>query len=245
MDRMLYLISNNADRLVYAQSVSANNLANVNTTGFKSDLNEITNINYDADTLNTRIYSAALPSITDFNPGALIQTGNSLDIAIKDKGFFSVLNREGEEGYTRVGNFYQTQEGTLMTGKDLPVLGEGGPISIPPASKIEIAQDGTISYIPLSSTDNMSVKLDRLKLVLPDQKLLTKNEDGLFYLPNKETAEANSAVTISSGFLESSNVNPVLEMTNIIQLARQFEISMKLIQTAEDMEESSARILQT
>lgn len=245
MDRMLYLIGNNADRLVYAQSLSANNLANVNTIGFKADLNQLTTSSYQTDTVDTRVYSVQLPSVTDFNPGALIQTGNSLDLAIKDKGFFSVLNSDGKEGYTRVGSFYQTQEGMLMTGNHLPVLGEGGPISIPAAKKIDIAEDGTISYIPLSSNDNMPIKLDRLKLVLPDQKQLTKQEDGLFYLPNNALAEANSNVVISSGFLESSNVNAIIEMTNIIQLARQFEVSMKLIQTAEDIEESSARILQT
>lgn len=245
MDRMLYLIGNNADKLVYAQSLSANNLANVNTIGFKADLNQLTTSSYQTDTVDTRVYSVQLPSVTDFNPGALIQTGNPLDLAIKDKGFFSVLNEEGKEAYTRVGSFYQTQEGMLMTGNHLPVLGEGGPISIPPARKIDIAEDGTISYVPLTSNDNLPIKLDRLKLVLPDQKLLTKKEDGLFYLPEKTVAETSSNVVVSSGFLESSNVNAIIEMTNIIQLARQFEVSMKLIQTAEDIEESSARILQT
>lgn len=242
---MLYLIGNNADKLVYAQSLSANNLANVNTIGFKADLNQLTTSSYQTDTVDTRVYSVQLPSVTDFNPGALIQTGNPLDLAIKDKGFFTVLNSEGQEAYTRVGSFYQTQEGMLMTGNHLPVLGEGGPISIPPARKIDIAEDGTISYIPLSSNDNIPVQLDRLKLVLPDQKSLTKKEDGLFYLPEKMAAETSSNVVVSSGFLESSNVNAIIEMTNIIQLARQFEVSMKLIQTAEDLEESSARILQT
>ncbi len=245
MDRLLYLVGNNADRLVYAQSLSANNLANVNTVGFKADLNQLTTSTYQTETMDTRVYAVQLPSVTDFNPGALIQTGNSLDVAIKDKGFFSVLNSEGKEGYTRVGNFYQTQEGMLMTGNHLPVLGTGGPISIPPAKKIDIAEDGTISFVPLSSKDNTPVKLDRLKLVLPDQKQLTKKEDGLFYLPDKVLADPDSNVLVSSGFLESSNVNAIIEMTNIIQLARQFEVSMKLIQTAEDIEESSARILQT
>jgi flagellar basal-body rod protein FlgF len=244
MDRVLYLSGSNADRLVYAQSVSANNLANVNTTGFKADLNQLTSSSYDMDTMSTRVYSVPLPPITDFNPGALIKTDNPLDVAIKDQGFFAVLNQEGKEAYTRIGNFYQTQEGMVMTGNHLPVLGEGGPISIPQAKKIDIAQDGTISYIPLTSQDNIPIKLDRIKLVLPDLTNLSKKEDGLFYLPEGSIAEPNSQVQLSSGFLESSNVNAIAEMTNIIQLARQFEISMKLIQTAEKMEDTSAQILQ-
>lgn len=244
MDRMLYLLGSNADRLVHAQSVSANNLANINTVGFKADLNQAGTTSYESDALDSRVYAFSLPAVTDFNPGALIKTDNPLDIAINDKGFLSVLNNQGNEAYTRVGGMYQTQEGMLMTGNHLPVLGEGGPISIPPAKKIDIAQDGTISYIPLTSTDNVSIKLDRLKLVLPEISQLAKKEDGLFYLPDNQLAEVNAQVHVSSGFLESSNVNAIAEMTNIIQLAREFEISMKLIQTAEKIEDNSAHILQ-
>ncbi len=244
MDRMLYLLGSNADRLVYAQSISANNLANVNTVGFKADLNQVASSSYETEMLNTRVYAVALPPVTDFNPGALMRTDNPLDIAINNKGFFSVLNSQGKEAYTRVGNMYQTKEGMLMTGNHLPVLGEGGPISIPQAKKIDIAQDGTISYIPLTSSENVSIKLDRLKLVMPEAGQLSKRSDGLLYMPDNQLADVNTEVQVSSGFLESSNVNAISEMTNIIQLARQFEISMKLIQTAETMEDNSAHILQ-
>ncbi len=245
MDRVLYLSGSNADRLVYAQGVSANNVANVNTVGFKADLHQATSKSIDEmSNLNASVYAMPLPAVTDFNPGALIKTDNPLDVAIKDKGFFSVMNKEGKEAYTRIGSFYQTQSGVLMTGNDLPVLGEGGAISIPQAKKIDIAADGTISYVPLSSQDNMAVKLDRIKLVLPDLATLRKKEDGLFYLPDNKVAEANSSVQLSSGCLESSNVNAISEMTNIIQLARQFEMSMKLIQTVDTMADTSARILQ-
>ncbi len=243
MDEMLYVTMSGAENTFYAQSVNANNLANASTTAFKADLAQFRSMPVFGDSLPSRVYALAERGSTDFSPGALIPTGRDLDMAIKGEGWFAVLNAENKEAYMRNGSLKLDQDGKLLTENDLSVMGEGGEIFIPPAQKIEIGIDGTVSYVPLGSSTNTQIVVDRIKLVRPEIKNLEKKEDGLIYSKDNATFERDISVTLSSGFLEASNVNAVESIANMISLARQFEIQLKLMKQAEQNDEASTSIL--
>lgn len=243
MDEMLYITMTGAENTFYAQSVSANNLANVNTSGFKADLAQFTSMPVFGDTYPTRVFALAENPSTDFDAGALIPTNRDLDIAIKGDGWFTVYNKEGTEALTRNGSFKLSPEGQLQMENGLAVVGDGGEIFIPPAQKIEIGVDGSISYVPLGASNNNSVLLDRMKLTNPEINNIEKREDGLFYTKDGADLERDIGVKIASGFLESSNVNAVESITTMIALARQFEIQLKLMNTAEQTAEATTSVL--
>ena len=134
--------------------------------------------------------------------------------------------------------------GMLRTGSGLPVLGNAGPIAVPPQQQIEIGQDGTISIRSLGEAPNVVAQVDRIKMVNPDPKSLVKGEDGMIRLKEPATQPADANVRLTSGFLESSNVNAVAEMTSMLALARQFELHVKMMRTAEDNASAVARVMQ-
>lgn len=248
MDKALYIAMTGAKQNMRGQTSHANNLANANTGGFKADFAQARSmpIYYGAG-LPTRAYALAEKGGTDFSAGALQETGRDLDIAVDGNGFVAVLGPDGREAYTRAGSLETDNLGFLRTATGLQVLGNGGPINIPPAQKIEIGQDGTISIHAQGQTPGALVQVDRLKLVNPDLKTLSKGTDGLFHLldgQNGGIAPPDASVKITSGFIEGSNVNAVSELTGMLTLARQYEMHIKLMSTVEKDSESAARLLQ-
>lgn len=149
----------------------------------------------------------------------------------------------GGEAYVRTGSLKIDSLGMLRTADGLPVMGNGGPIAIPPEQKIDIGQDGTISIRALGENPNVVVTVDRLKLVSAIPGDLEKGSDGLIR-SKQGVLESDANVRVSSGFLESSNVNAVSEMTSILALSRQFELHVKMMRTAEDDASAMARVLQ-
>ena len=176
---------------------------------------------------------------------AVRYTSRPLDVALQQDGWLAVQAPDGGEAYVRTGSLEIDALGQLRTGNGLPVLGNGGPIAVPPEQKVEIGQDGTISIRALGEAPNVMAEVDRIKLVNPDPKSLTKGTDGLIRV--KDAAgpqEVDANVRVTSGFLESSNVNAVEEMTAILSLSRQFELHVKMMRTAEDNASAMARVLQ-
>lgn len=243
MDRLLYVASTGASHIEKAQAVHANNLANVSTTGFQADLAQARSMQVFGEGLPSRVYALTENPATDFKPGTLIQTGRSLDVAIRGDGFIAVGLPDGSEGYTRDGSFQIDALGQLRTGKGTPVLGDGGPIALPPFDSLDIGADGSISIVPAGQGPETLVQVGRVKLVTPDPADLSKGQDGLLRRSDGGIEAASADVSIVSGNLESSNVNPVHEMTEIISLARQFEVEVRLMQTAEEMDKSSAALV--
>ncbi len=246
MDKALYIAMTGAKHTMRAQTVHSNNLANVNTTGFKADFVQARSMPvYFGDGLPTRAYALAESPATDFKHGPSIETGRDLDIAIEREGFIAVQGKDGQEAYTRSGSLYVDSVGILRTGSGLPVIGNGGPVAIPAAEKIEVAIDGSITVIALGQGVDSIAQVDRIKLVNPPLQDMVKGTDGLFHPINPEVdIEADADVRVVSGFLEGSNVNAVNEMTSVLSLARQYEMQVKLMKTVEENSESSARLLQ-
>ncbi|MDH5370533.1 MAG: flagellar basal body rod protein FlgF, partial [Gammaproteobacteria bacterium] len=169
MDRMLYIAMNGAKQNMLAQSINANNLANISTTGFRADLAAARSMPLFGGTGHpTRVYSMTEKPGIDFKQGAMSTTGRDLDIAIAGKGFISVQAPDGSEAYTRAGDLKTDNAGVLQTGAGYVVLGESGPITIPEAAKVDIGKDGTISITQVGEADGGSTIIDRLKLVNPD-----------------------------------------------------------------------------
>lgn len=246
MDKALYTAMTGAKHIVRAQTVHSNNMANVNTTGFKADFAQARSMPvYYGEGLPTRAFALAENPATDFSSGPSIETGRDLDIAVERDGFIAVQAEDGTEAYTRSGSLYLDSVGMLRTGSGLPVLGNGGPVAIPTAEKIEIAIDGTITVIALGQGLDEVAQVDRIKLVNPAINEIVKGSDGLFRSINAEADIApDASVRVLSGFLEGSNVNAVNEMTSVLSLARQYEMQVKLMKTVEENSESSARLLQ-
>ncbi|EKE75451.1 flagellar basal-body rod protein FlgF [Gallaecimonas xiamenensis] len=245
MDRLLYLAMSGANQDMHALTARANNLANAKTTGFKADFAQARAMQVFGDGMPTRVFAMSERPGQRFDAGSLETTGRTLDVAVEGEGWLAVQGANGTEGYTRAGNLRVSDTGLLETAKGELVLGEGdAPIAVPlPYAKLEIAGDGTISVLPQGAPANAIEQVNRIKLVNPEFSDLVKGEDGLFRQKDGTNALAEANVRLLQGALEGSNVNPVEEMTALIDLQRQFELQLKMMKTAEDMDASHNNLL--
>jgi flagellar basal-body rod protein FlgF len=244
VDKMLYVAMSGASQNTLAQKAHANNMANVTTTGFQRDLEQARSMPVFGDTYATRAYAMSERPATDFSAGAMQETGRDLDVAVGGDGFIAVQTPDGKEAYVRTASMNVDAMGVLRAGNGLPVMGNSGPIAIPPGEKIEVGSDGTISIRGMGETPNAVAQVDRIKLVNPPTSGLTKGVDGLIHTTSGQPAVADANVKVESGFLEASNVNAVEEMTAVLALSKQFELHIKMMTTAKEDDESMARVLQ-
>lgn len=268
MDKLLYVAMSGARSTMHRQATNNNNLANINTTGFRADLDSAFSVEPPDQALPTRVFVDVQQKGVDRAPGNIMNTGRDLDIAIQGAGLIAVQNPDGSEAYTRAGNLRISPAGLLETADQLPVVGNNGPIIISPYETLEIAQDGTISIQPLGDTSGALAVLDRIKLVNPDAGTLEKNNNGTLGVAPQLTKtttitanpdggvdlrtvintqvpeeDADNAVGIISGALETSNVNPAGSLITMLELSRIFEMQIKLMKTAEDNDTAINRIL--
>jgi flagellar basal-body rod protein FlgF len=234
MDRMLYLAMTGAKQSMVSQAVNTNNLANVSTTGFKADLEQFRSMPVYGPGMPSRVYAMTESPATDLSSGTFRTTGRDLDVAIQGNGWISVQAPDGSEAYTRAGDLHVDGSGLLTTGTGLPVIGtNGGPILVPQNEKFEIGIDGTISVRPVGQAASTLAEVDRIKLVNPQPESMRKNENGLMVLEDGQSAPPDAGVRIMSGVLETSNVNAVESMVNMIELSRQYEMQVKMMKTAD------------
>lgn len=243
MDEMAYLAMTGAKQTEYAQAINSNNLANVSTSGFRADLHSFSSEMIEGPGVDSRINAVVESYGTDFSQGPVASTGRDLDVAINGTGFFAVQAPDGSEAYTRAGDLRINSGGLLTNGAGHLVMGDGGPLAVPPNNSLTIGKDGTITVQPVGQGPEALVVVDRIKLVNPDIKLLAKGSDGLFRLPDGDTAPADAAVTISSGALEQSNVNVAMTLVNMIELSRQYEMQVNVMKNAKENADAAARLM--
>lgn len=244
MDSVIYVSREGADQALLAMGIHANNLANLNTVGFRADYANMIAENVEGNGLDSRVLVVAEDSGTDFSPGALITTGRDLDVAIADEGFIAVQAPDGTEGYTRNGQLEVDATGLLTTKNGLLVMGDGGPIAIPSAASISIGNDGTIGVQVLGQDATNLVNVGRIKLVNPNLTDIRKDNNGLFKLkPGVDELGADNTVKLVSGALESSNVNAVSEMVEMISVSREYEMQVKILETAEKDDQTASEII--
>lgn len=244
MDHLLYIAMSGAKENMHGISVRANNLANSNTVGFKADFEQARAMQAFGEGLPSRVFAMTEQPGQNFDAGPMIMTERELDIAIQGDGWFAVQDEDGNEAYTRAGNLQLSPTGMLETASGRAVIGDGGPIQLPvPLAKLEIGQDGTISALPQGAPANALEEVGRIKLVNPVYADLTKGTDGLFRRKDGQPAVADINVSLLHGAYEGSNVNAVGEMTYMISLQRQFELQVKMMKSAEEMDRQQNALL--
>ncbi|GHT83589.1 flagellar basal-body rod protein FlgF [Betaproteobacteria bacterium] len=239
MDRVIYTAMTGAKSTLGQQGAVAHNLANADSTGFRLEMHKLRAVEVQTKAYHSRAFVVDASVATDFTPGPLKFSGRPYDVAIQGKGWLSVQMPDGSEAYTRDGSLMLSAEGVLQTRGGLPILGDGGPITLPPDSEIVIGDDGTISAIQNQLTNDIG----RLKLVNPPEAELERGEDGYFRLQGGAAAPVDEAVKVAGGYLESSNVNVADQMVTMISLARQFEMQMRMISNAEQNDRAGMQVL--
>jgi flagellar basal-body rod protein FlgF len=243
MDRMLYVAMTGARETLRAQTANNHNLANASTVGFRADLMAFQSRRVEGDGYDSRVYATAATTGFDDTVGASMATARDLDVAVQGKGYIAVQGQDGREAYTRAGDLRIDELGQLRTGTGLAVMGEGGPLSVPPHASLVVGSDGTISIVPLGQGPETRAEVGRIKLVNPGTAAVTKGEDGLFRMKDGSDAPADAMTRLAGGTLESSNVNVADAMVNMIELSRRFDMQVRAMRTAEDNGEASARLL--
>ena len=243
MDRLIYTAMTGAKHVLEQQANASHNLANASTTGFRAQLDSFRAVPVVSDGLPTRVFVVDSTVGTDFTVGAIQTTGRALDVAVQGKGWIAVQLDDGSEAYTRNGSLKLSENGVLQTHAGQSVLGDGGPISIPPDVNIAIGRDGTVSGISTVGKSGTVNVLGRIKLVNPAENLITRGGDGLFRAKDGSTVEADARVTVTGGALEDSNVNVVDAMVDMISLSRQFDLHMKMLQSAESNGNKAGQLL--
>ncbi len=245
MDKLIYVAMSGATETLNAQAANSYNLANAGTTGFKADLTAFQTRAVTGPGYASRAYATDGSVGWDTTNGVQVTTGNPLDVAVQGSGFIAVQDANGNEAYTRAGDLHVDPSGQLMTATGHQVIGEDGPITIPPAASTTIAADGSISIVPMGQTPLSMAKVGQIKLVNPPAGSLQKGLDGLYRMSDGTTPPADSSSTLASGVLESSNVDLPSCLVNMIELSRRFELQIKSLHTAEDDSASSSKLLQS
>lgn len=244
MDKYLYVSMTGASQNLQGMALRANNLANANTTGFKADLEQARAMPAFGEGLPTRVFSMTESPSQNFDAGPAVSTENDLDVIIDGDGWFSVLDADGNEAYTRSGSFNFTVDGQLVDAEQRPVVGSIGPVILPvPIAKMVIGGDGEISVRLQGAPETQLVPIDRLKVVNPDIRNMQKGADGLFRTKDGSQPDAEFNVSLKVGFVEGSNVVATEELVNMINLQRQFEMQIKMMKEAERNDESQDRLL--
>jgi flagellar basal-body rod protein FlgF len=243
MDRMLYVAMTGARETLRAQTANNHNLANASTTGFRADLTAFQARHVAGDGYESRAYATVATTGFDDQLGTLVSTSRDLDVALQGEGYIAVQGADGREAYTRAGDLRVDPTGQLLTGEGLAVMGEAGPIAIPPYQSIAIGGDGTVSIVPLGQGPETRADVARIKLVKPDAADLEKGSDGLLRRKDGVDALPDAGARLTSGMLESSNVNIADAMVNMIELSRRFDLQVRAMKSAEDNGAASARLL--
>ncbi|MBI5660352.1 MAG: flagellar basal-body rod protein FlgF [Nitrosomonadales bacterium] len=243
MDRLIYTAMTGASHVLQQQATVAQGLSNIGTPGYRAAVHTFRAVPLVGAGLPTRAFVVDSTAGADFTPGVMQPTGRGLDVAVQGQGWIAVQLEDGGEAYTRNGSMQISSNGILQTRSGLAVAGDGGQIAIPPDTEITIAGDGTISTVPSGPKPSQVVVVGRIKLVNPPQEQMVRGADGLFRTRDGNPAEADAGVKVVSGSLESSNVNAVEAMVNMISLARQFDMQMKMLQSADNNAKQASSIL--
>jgi flagellar basal-body rod protein FlgF len=243
MDRLVDIARTGMRGAMARQTAIANNLANASTTGFRAEIMNASARWLDGQTFKSRAEQVDQVIAADMKAGAVKETGNPLDVALGGDGMLAVQANDGSEGYTRRGDLVLSDSGLLTTGDGHPVLGEGGPITLPPADSINIAKDGSIWIVPQGGQIDQPQQVDVLKVVSPKGSSVLKGTDGLFREANGGTLPQDPLAEVTAGSIEGSNVNATATLVQMIEASRAWQGQIKLVETAKDIDSSGASLM--
>lgn len=248
MDHAIYTALGAANASLNRQAITANNLANVSTSGFRAQVAAFRAMSVEGESIPTRTLVTASTPYNDYSVGAINTTGRPLDVALPQNGWLAVQMSDGREAYTRNGNIETDGEGAL-TVRGLPVIGDNGPIRVPPQAQLTIAADGTVTALGVGDEPAALAQVAKIKMVNAGPYSLQNGDDGLFHVTAStaaargETLPADPEMKLTPAALESSNVSPVKAMVEMIANARGFDMNMKVISAVDDNEKKSNQLL--
>lgn len=243
MDRLIYTSLSAMRGAMARQQATASNLANAATPGFRADIAEAQALWLAGPSLGDRAMASEEVLNADMKAGSVTATGRDLDISLAGDSLLTVQSPDGEEAYTRRGDLQIGASGLLTTGDGHPVLGEGGPITIPPADRVNIAKDGRILFVPAGGDPAQVQELDRLKLASPAGSSIAKGLDGLFRVKGGGVLPVDPDAQIATGQLEESNVSATEALVDMIDASRAWDMQLKLITSARDLDAASAELM--
>lgn len=243
MDRLIYTAVSGMNASLNRERVIASNMANAQTIGFKAEILQATPMTLDGPQIEVRSMSSTEVSGASMKEGSINQTGNALDIALRGDAMLAVQADDGQESYTRRGDLSVTVTGVLQNGEGLPVIGENGPITVPPGSNVTIAPDGGVLVSDSTQPGEPPERVDRLKLVSTTGTKITKDIAGQFRVPGGGVLPVDENARVTPGSLEQSNVNPSEVLVEMVSAQRLFDMRTKLVQTAGQLDEAGTRLM--
>ena len=243
MDQLAYISARGMREIMLQQAVNSHNLANASTPGFRASLMQAETNYVIGEGFDTRAFSSVSKIDVDLSPGPIKATGHDLDVAITGEGWIAILGPNGGEALTRRGDLRVDEAGQLINGAGQQVMGDAGPITLPPYQSLSIGGDGTVSIVPVGEQPNAVAVLDRIKLVNPPVESLEKSEEGLIVSNGGLESDADANVSLVTGSLEGSNVSTVSAMVEMIELARQFESEVNMLESAEEVDADRIRLV--
>lgn len=244
MDKLIYTAASGLKAHLASQASIANNIANASTTGFRADRVVFDQLLVKGQGLASRQPTSEEVTDADRRPGTIAQTGRALDVAVLGDQWIAVQASDGQEAYTRRGDLRIAASGVLETGDGFPVIGSGGPITVPPAQKVTISADGQVSFLPLNAQPGAPAQaLDRIKLADPQGSDTVKGLDNLYHVRDGGVLPGDLAGKLEVGALEGSNVNLSEALVDLIANQRSYEVQANLIKSAKDLDENAATLL--
>lgn len=245
MDSFLYLSMNIAENAKRKQEVEVNNFVNANVPGFKGEKVQEFSVPIYENDLITKVYSLAKSTNYDFSQGSLQRTNDHLNVAVDGKGFFVVMDKDEQIGFSRRGDCSLDQDGNLINGSGNYILNQSdGIINIPLSKSISISPDGAINIVPINSAEGTFVEIDKIKLVNLELKKLNKNKNGIFVLPENQSSYVDDEIKIKSGFIEKSNSSSAMQvLMDLMDYSRKYEMGLKFMKQELNNENGSLDLL--
>ena len=246
MERLTYVAMNAMQLQAQNQRLIAAGLANQNTTGFKRDYGEISSVYMNGELGKDRVFPSRKEGAVDLEQGKIMPTDNPMDIAVEGMGFMVGQKDNGETVLTRRGDLKIGADRILRNGENLKIMGDAGPIVVPPYESLSASRDGSIIYKPVGSDSTTPpVALSRLQLVNIPQSNVIKGMDSFLRPKDGVIPPSDAKIEVNNKGLESSNVNSIDSMGDMLNSSRAFEVSFKLITTSRDMDSESAKLMRS
>jgi len=243
MDRLVYTAVSGMNASMMRERMIASNMANAQTIGFKAEVMRAETVTLDGPQLDVRAMNRSEVKGANMKEGSVVQTGRPMDVAMTGKTMLAVQSVGGQEAYTRRGDLSVSTTGVVENGEGLPVLGENGPLMVPPGAMVSISQDGSVMVRDPAVPEQAPQKIDRLKLVSTQGSNLEKDLAGVFRVPGGGVLPMDEDAHVIPESVEQSNVNSSEVLVDMIEAQRLFDLRTKLVSTAKEPDEGSSKLM--
>jgi len=246
MERYIHIAAGSMRINIDNQRLIAASLANQSTTAFKRDIAVSSAVYVNQDGVADRVFPSRGKASVDLEYGKLVSTDNPMDVAIEGDGFFIGKKPDGSTVLTRRGDFHIGADRLLRNGENLAMDGDGGPISLPLFESMEVSRDGSVLITPQGATPGTpQTVVDRLKLVKTPSSNVQRGDDGTLRLTDNIVPPSDATVTLYTKGLETSNVSAIDAMVDMLSASRTFEIHVKLLATAKELDDATAKLMRS